>query len=427
MSIPLPLTDAPVAGLAGGIRFRHWALVVLLALGTLNALDGMVMAALITPVKAALGLSDQAIGVVVSVTTLAGIVGAPLFGVLAGRVARRTLLAVAAVIWSLTSAGAALADGVLALLLWRGLTGFATAAYHALVPGWLADLYDSRGRSVVFSLFMLRNKVGSALAFGLGAALAAHYDWHVAFLATGLPGVILALAVLTLREPKPGEADGVKVAARAPTLREQARILKIGAFKVHLVALVFFYAGVTTAQLWFPAYLHRVYGISNQAAAGYLSIVMMATLPVGVVGGWLTGKYLVPRATGVAASLAISSGLAAVLFVGAFATRSLPLAQALAAAAIVAFGATAGSLTLLAVETVPPAARSFAGSLAALISTGISGGVAPWLLGVLSDRYGLPTAIYLGPACYALAALVWGWAVLRGVSSKAISYQGVPS
>ena len=393
------------------LRWRHGALTVLLLLGTICALDSFVISAMITPVKSALGLSDQALGAVMSSTTVAGIIGAPIFGVLASRYPRRIILVLAAAFWSLASAGGAFAAGVGTLVIWRALTGFGAAAYNALAPGWLADLYDKRSRSVVFALFMLRNKLGSALAFSVGAWLAAAYDWHIAFLATGLPGLLLAVAVLALQEPRPGEADGQTAQLRKPRLAEQLQIIRIRPFRIHLFATIFFFAGTATAQLWLPAFLHRVYGISNQAASGYLSVVLMGTLPIGILGGWVTGKFLSRRRGGVAASLAITSLLAALFFAVTFTTRDLGLAKVFGAAAIACFGSTAGNLTLLAVETVPASARSFAGSLAALISTGVSGAIAPWLLGLLSDRFGLANAIYLGAAAYFIAGLIWVLAV----------------
>ncbi len=401
-----------------GVLGRHGGLVVLLALGTFCSLDSFLLSALITPLKSALGLTDEALGRISAATTLAGIVGAPLFAMLVVKFQRKYVLAAAVVFWSLASSGGALAAGVGGLILWRALTGFGASAYQGLAPGWLADLYDKRSRNVVFSLFMLRNKLGSALGLSIGAWLAASYGWHTAFLGTGLPGLALAAILLLLPEPVAGAGDGLAVAPPKPKVSDQVSIFRFKPYSVHLIALVFFFAGTTTAQMWFPAYLHRVYGLTNREAAGYLSLVLMSTLPVGIIGGWLTGKYLSHRKNGLATVLALTSLLAAVLFAAAFTTRDLVAAKWLAALAIASFGSTAGSLTTLAVETVPAHFRSFAGSQAFIVSNGISGIVAPWLLGALSDKFGLSHAIYLGAAAYGTAGVIWGVWVIAGLLSK---------
>src|SRR5262249_57105607 len=56
---------------------------------------------------------------------------------------------------------------------------------------------------------------GGAPVFRVGARLGLQ-GWQVAFLVVGLPGLLLALGVRTLREPVRGSADGIVVAAPPP-------------------------------------------------------------------------------------------------------------------------------------------------------------------------------------------------------------------
>ncbi len=398
---------------------RHGSLLVLLALGVVCALDAGILAALLTPIKQSLGLHDQAFGAVAAAFTVAGMAGAPLFGYLAGRFGRKPVLIGAVLLWSLASSAGALTGGVASLVLWRSLTGFGEAAYQGLVPSWLSDLYDQRWRNFVFSLFMVRNKVGGALSLALGAWLASAYDWRIAFLASGVPGLLLALSLLALREPVPGASDGHSVPQRPSRLREQLAVFRVRPYVMHLAALGFFFSGMYTAQMWAPAYLHRVFGLSNGAAAGFMAAVLLFTAPAGLIGGYVFGRTLSRFASGLTVALAVSSLVAAVLFALAFATRDLAAAKLLIVLAVISFGSTAGSLTTLLVETAPAQLRTAAGSFGALVSAGVGGALAPWLLGYLSDRHGLDRAIFLGPAAYALAGLIW--------TASAISLARTPS
>lgn len=386
---------------------RHASLVVLLALGVVCTLDAFIISALITPIKDELALKDEMFGQIAAAFTAAGMIGAPLFGYLANRFGRKRALIGGAILWSLASSGGALASTLASLILWRGLTGFGEAAYQGLTPSWLSDLYDKRWRNFVFSLFMVRNKVGSAIGLALGAWLAAHYDWRAAFLVSGVPGLFLALGLLLLREPHAGAADGDEAGSYRLPLSEQIKVLKVPPYVAHLVALAFFYSGTMTAQVWAPAYLHRQFALSNQAASGFMAAVLLFTTPVGLIGGFLAGRTLAKRANGLTWALAGTSLLAAAFFAIAYASHDLAVTKRFIVLAVIAFGSTAGSLSTLLVEFVPAALRTSAGSIGALVSTAVSGALAPWLLGRLSDAYGLATAIFLGPLAYALAGLIW--------------------
>jgi predicted MFS family arabinose efflux permease len=386
---------------------RHASLAILLALGVVCTFDAFIISALITPIKAELALTDERFGLIAAAFTAAGVIGAPLFGYVAGRYGRKRALIVGAVLWSLASSGGALASGVAGLMLWRALTGFGEAAYQGLAPSWLSDLYDRRWRNFVFSLFMVRNKIGSALGLALGAWLAARYDWRAAFLVSGIPGLILAATLLLLPEPEPGASDGESGGQRRLSFGTQLGVLKVPPYVAHLAALAFFYSGTMTAQMWAPAYLHREFGLSNLEASGFMAAVLLFTAPVGLIGGFIAGRALARFATGLTWALATTSWLAAASFTVAYASHDLVTAKSFIILAVIAFGSTAGSLTTLLVEHVPAVLRASAGAIGALVSAAISGAVAPWLLGHLSDRYGLSHAIFLGPASYALAGLIW--------------------
>jgi hypothetical protein len=92
--------------------------------------------------------------------------------------------------------------------------------------------------------------------------------------------------------------------------------------------------------------------------------VLLATAPAGLIGGYLVGRYLSGSRGGMQAALSVTSFLSGALFAVAFATRDLTVAKTMAVLAIIAFGSTAGTLTTLLVETVPPALRSVACQIA---------------------------------------------------------------
>lgn len=386
-------------------RNAHLSLALLLGLGIVCVLDSMIVAALVTPLKQHFGFNDEQIGRLSSAFTLASMLAAPVMGALANRFGRKAVLIGGALLWSAASLASGLVNGFLALLLFRILTGIGEAAYSGVAPSWLSDLYRPRWRNLLFSLYMLRNKLGSAAALGLGGWLAAEYGWRSAFLVAGVPGLLLALLLLSQREPRPGASE--QAVDTAPlTLREGLAVFRYPGYCLHLLALVFFYSAMSS-QMWIPALLFRSFALDNQQASAFLAQVLIFTLPVGLIGGYLSSLWLRQRAWGFPAFIASTSLLAAGLFLYAYSTPSLAACKLAIGLGTATFGFSAGTLTTLVVESVPATLRTSAVSFSVMLGGGVAGILGPELIGRLSDAYGLQHALLLAPTCYLLAGLTW--------------------
>ncbi|WP_175651879.1 MFS transporter [Pseudomonas sp. Marseille-P9899] len=381
----------------------HLSLALLFGLGVVCVLDSMIVSALITPLKAHFGASDEEIGRLSSAATLAALLAAPVMGLLANRFGRKAVLIGGAVLWSAASLASGLVSGFVALLLCRMLTGIGDAAYSGVAPSWLADLYRPRWRNLLFSLYMLRNKLGSAAALGLGGWLAAEHGWRSAFLVAGVPGLLLALLLLSQREPRLGASEQVTT---PPPLRKGLEVFRYPGYCLHLLALLFFYTAMST-QMWIPAFLYRSFALDNQQASAFLAQVLIFTLPVGLIGGYLSSLWLRRHAWGFPAFIASTSLIAAGLFLQAYSTPSLTVCKLAIAAGTATFGFSAGTLTTLVVESVPAHLRTSAVSFSVMLGIGVAGMLGPELIGRLSDAFGLHNALRVAPACYLLAALTW--------------------
>ena len=422
------ITDKDATRPALGRFSRHASLALLLALGVVCVVDAVIISSLLTPIKTGLHLTDEQFSRTASLLTFAGIAGAPVFAFFANRFGRKRVLLAGIVLWSIASIGSGLAAGLAGLLLWRATTGFGEAAYNGLAPSWLADLYSAKWRNFVFSLFMLRNKVGYAIALWVGATVASRYDWHHAFFVAGIPGLLLAVGLLFLKEPRPGEADGGIVRALQPKSKDLLQVFRYPGYIAHAVALLVFFIA-QAGLIWIPAYLHRVYGLTNKEAAGFFAGVQLYTLPVGLIGGYLAGLTLQKLRGGLAGFLSLTSLLSATTAYLAYTSHDLAVTKAFIITFVCAFGASAGTLTTLVVETVPPEHRISAGSFSAIISTGVSGIVGPELIGILSDRFGLQKAILVAPTAYFVAGLLWAalaiWLATR--PQPASLTEGIPT
>jgi predicted MFS family arabinose efflux permease len=402
----LPRAAAAPERAAGVDWATHWSLAVMLMLGVVNVMDLSIIGSLLTPLKQEFGLSDEQLARLSSAFTCAGMVAAPLFGWLTSRIGRKATIVAGAIVWSLGSMATGFAGGLLSLLLWRALTGFGEAAYTGLAPSWLADLYRPKWRSLVMASYMVKNKIGAAVALALGGWAAARFGWNMAFVLAGLPGLVLVGLLAFAKDPVAGESDGVAAeSARRVSFRQGLAVLRYPGFLLHSLGVLLFYGGMT-GQTWIPAYLHRVYDLSNKDASLVLAQVLLYTTPAGLVGGWFSSRFLRARAGAFPVFLVATMTLAAGLLFAAYTTRDLLLTERLIGAATATFGLAMGPMSTLSMETIPPRLRPYA-SVLTVPALGLFMIVVSQAFGAASDHYGLANAIFISPAGYLASAGAW--------------------
>ena len=128
---------------------------------------------------------------------------------------------------------------------------------------------------------------------------------------------------------------------------------------------------------------------------------------MGLLGGYFSSLVLRQYRWGFPLFLASTSILASLAFSLAYSSPTLSHAQVGIIAGIAAFGFSAGTLTTLIVETVPPYLRNSAMAYSIVLTSGLAGVIGPELVGQLSDRYTLGVAMYVAPVTYASAGIVW--------------------
>jgi MFS family permease len=382
-------------------------------------LDRFIMGALVTPVKIDLGLTDEQVGRIEAVFNIAYVVGVPLFGLLGDRFRRKGLLTFGLMLWSIASIGSGFSSTLVGLLLWRTLVGFGEGSFNTLAPTWLADVFPSRVRNLAFSIFNSASKVGATLGVVIGGAVAARYNWQAAFWFAGLPGLLLAVGLFQAREPARGDSDGVAPPTR-PGPGESLAILRQRDFVLYVLGYTGYMIAISTMFLWGPAYMHRVFGLTNAAATAFFGLgYTVAGLPGAFLGG-IVGTVLFRRGrSGYALTLSFAMVLVAPALVAALTTTSLPTFRVLIWTEMVLFGLCSAPVTTLVFETVPIAQRAVALAVALVWSSGVGGLFPTTVVGLLSDHWGLRQALFVSPAAALLAAAAWALLARRQARSVA--------
>ena len=115
-------------------------------------------------------------------------------------------------VWSGATAACASAPGYLALLAGRIGIGIWAGGFGPAGLALLAASFPAERRATVLGVFQVGAPLGIVTGAVVGSLVSAYWGWRAAFLAVALPGLVLALLALRLRDyrsvPEPSRGDG---------------------------------------------------------------------------------------------------------------------------------------------------------------------------------------------------------------------------
>ena len=246
-----------------------WLLFILTGLNLFNYLDRLILPAVLTPLGAELHISDEASGRINSAFMLGYFLSAPFFGYLGDRLPRKWLIGLGIFVWSAGTVLTGFATGIGVLLFYRILIGLGEASYATISPGLISDAYEPSRRNNALTIFYVAIPVGGALGYGLSGLIEHQYGWRNAFFCAGVPGLILALALLPFREPERGQAEGKTV--QKPRLQDVLGIFRLPDFHLVVWGYVAYTFALGAFAYWGPSYLVRLHGMPNRDAALFFS------------------------------------------------------------------------------------------------------------------------------------------------------------
>ncbi len=206
----------------------YYALGLLATANLLNYLDRGIISILAEAIKHDLKLDDAQLGFLMG-TAFA--VFYAVIGIAMGRISdglpRRKVMAFGLALWSGMTALGGLATNFLVLAVSRIGVGVGEATASPCSQSLLADIFPQKRRGIAMSVYMTGTFIGGALAMILGGYVLQNWGsmcgsfpdgacsiagWRAALLIAGVPGLFLALLILTIREPARKEARDVPAA-----------------------------------------------------------------------------------------------------------------------------------------------------------------------------------------------------------------------
>ncbi len=377
----------------------------------LNYLDRNVLSGAANVVAKELGFGLDGIGYISSAFLIVYTLGTIPLGIWADRAKRKDVVAVCVAFWSIATAATALATNFITLFLSRMILGIGEAGYFPAGTALMSDYFSREKRSRIMSWWSVAQLVGILVGFVVGGAVAGLYpgSWRLAFIFTGIPGLLLALLVWRVREPrrnqadeedmgiyetrvavKEGQAAGHPIPVPTNVFAQFGALLRIRTLVVLILMQIFAYFVLTVNVLFLPTYLQQkdTFGLSS-GSAGLFSgaVVVLAGMAGTVLGGymadWLNKSHPGSRIL----VCGIGFLLGAPAFALAITIHALPVFTVFFVLSTMLLTLYTGPSTAATQDVVPSALRASAVAVSLLIAHLLGDAFSPTVVGVLATQF----------------------------------------
>ena len=280
-----------------------FTLIVCSLLYMVNYMDRQVFAVVLEPMKLELGLTDVQAGIINTVFLLS----IALFSVPAAfvidRWSRRKALSIMAVLWSVFTFVTGMGKSFIGVLLPRTVVGVGEAGFSAGGTAMISAAYSKESRSKALGVFNAFITLGAALGMIVGGKIATAYGWRTPFYVFAVPGVIIGIVALFLRD--------YKTVKEVDDSGKQASFISLASRLVKIPTLKWLYIGFAMQNVlafsylsWTPAFLMRSKGVTAADAGMTVGIISLMAIIGAPLGGFLAdawqkknsrGRMLLPR------------------------------------------------------------------------------------------------------------------------------------
>jgi ABC-type branched-subunit amino acid transport system ATPase component/sugar phosphate permease len=394
----------------------RWPLILLSAIYAINVTDQYVLPSLFPLFKQEFGMSDSALGflsgsyvIVVTVFTIP-------FGYLADRKRRTRVISWGTAAWGLCMIWTGAAWSYLSLLAARMTLGAWDPSNKPTSQSLLADYYPTVQRSKVMSVYQSGQLLG-ILFVPVSAAMATRWGWRSAFFFFSIPAFVAAILARRLPEPVRGQQDRLQqdlnpvIARKSIYDTMSSRDAYRALFRVRAFTLTTISSGVGSLFFgsigtWSPTFFVRYHDMTISQAASSLSLLALGGLVGVLISGW-AADYLTYRGLKAGRLLVGAfARLAAVpLFILTFAVANTPVMLLSFTLASMCLVAPQGPMNAARADVLHPSLRG-RGTAVDVVVQSISAAIAPVMVGLLADQYGLRTAFLICVPLMGLSGLI---------------------
>lgn len=292
-----------------------WYVVIILMIAYVSSfIDRQILSLLVGFIKRDMHLSDTQVSLLMglSFALFYTLLGIPI-GRWSDRGNRRNIIVLGVLVWSLMTAICGVIKTYGQFFLARVGVGVGEAALSPAAYSMLADYFPKDKLATAISVYSAGAYIGSGVAVLIGAVLVGLgadtqtivlpvvgqvFSWQLLFFYIGLPGIVISLLILTIKEPvRRGLLKHHDGQTRSLSIREVFQL--IGKKKVAFLSVTL---GITFVSLvsyassaWVPTFFVRTFGWTmGKAGLTYGSIITIFST-TGIIMGGRTADYFIKR------------------------------------------------------------------------------------------------------------------------------------
>ena len=417
-----------------------FAVSILMLAYVFSFIDRLILSLLVEPIKADLQISDVQVSLLQGLTfalfyTIAGI---PV-GRLVDSHKRTNIICIGIVLWSLMTAITALANKYWQLFVTRAGVGIGEASLLPAAYSMIADLFANNRRGLALGIFSSGSSIGAGLALIVGGyaigivneagpqtlpVVGTLEPWRLTFLYVGLPGLLVAILIKFVPEPKRHleAVAGQKAEADAIPIKDVLAHYKrhAAAISLHHLGMSFSAMAAYGIMAWAPVMLMRTLEWTPQQAGFSIGASIGVAGTLGVIGGGWLGDILSHRGqVNGRLNTAVASMLMAAIGAALYPTQdSMGLVVVFFSLTMLGAFMVIGTGTAAMIDIMPNRLRGQATAVYLVIVSLAGVGLGPTIVAMFTDYvYGDPmlvgkSLLVVSPTCFLIAAVCF-WAARR--------------
>jgi MFS family permease len=288
-----------------------WYVVFILMLANISSfIDRQVLSLLVGPIKRDMHLSDTQMSLLMG---LSFALFYTLFGIFIGHFAdkynRRNIVIAGVTVWSVMTAMCGGIKSYGQFFVARMGVGVGEATLSPSSYSIISDYFPKNKLATALSTYSMGVFLGMGLAIVIGAGLISTlptsgmvhvpvfgdiYPWQLLFFYIGLPGIVIALLMLTVKEPTRKDTLNTEGVLVKPTIGEALKLIWLQRKAYLPISIGTAFTAFTNygSSAWIPTYFVRTFGWTMQKTGLSYGLIVTIFSALGVLtGGWLADRY----------------------------------------------------------------------------------------------------------------------------------------
>jgi MFS family permease len=297
------------------IGYAWYVVGVLTVIYIFSFIDRQILSLLVEPIKRDFQINDTKISYLTGMAfvifyTLCGIP----FGRLADGKSRRAIIAVGFVLWSLMTALCGVTRNFIQMFLCRIGVGVGEASLSPSAFSLITDYFPKERLATAISVYSMGIYLGAGIAYLLGGIvvgfassqemynlplIGATHSWQMIFFIVGLPGVLAALLLYTVKEPARRHRrlmtsqTGVIKPVDVPLRQVFNYILENKVtFFCHNIGFGLISLSTNAGGAWNPTYFVRNHGWTPAKVGIFMGIILAIMGTIGIVSAGRFSDWL---------------------------------------------------------------------------------------------------------------------------------------